>query len=162
MAAWTCGSCSERNRSLARECRQCGAERAEGHRSHSGASAPLRCPADGEALRTDGYCERGGGYAATAPVPFTCPICRHQLGWSGECMACHGTPTGRREDWRFPGHRYDFEDGHWRLTDSSRERNACAPEDCESASRAVKAMLAHRIVRAAAETSRSDHPEETW
>jgi hypothetical protein len=45
--------------------------------------------------------------------PFACPMCRKPLEWSGACYACHGTITGQREDWSFPGDRYELERGHW-------------------------------------------------
>jgi hypothetical protein len=68
------------------------------------------CPIDGQPLHTEpptkGFCERGGGYPVTMSCPFACPICRHDLDWSGGCSGCHGTQSMSGKDWTFPGDGY--------------------------------------------------------
>jgi hypothetical protein len=64
------------------------------------------CPLDGAILGDLGWCKKAGGYPFTLPCPFVCPICRGALGWSGECNSCHGSRTGERADWSFPGDGY--------------------------------------------------------
>ena len=49
----------------------------------------------------------------TVRPPYVCPLCRHPLTWEGGCESCHGTSTGRREEWTFPGDRYELEAGHF-------------------------------------------------
>lgn len=69
-----------------------------------------RCPFDGTRLETSGpdrgFCERGGGYPVSLNCAFACPLCGQSLGWAGGCHHCHGTRTGQREDWTFPGDGY--------------------------------------------------------
>lgn len=89
---------------------------------------PGRCPHDGAILDTSGVCHLGGGYGYLAyrevllddnktdvrllarPCPFACPICREFLEWDGRCEKCHGCTSGSRDDWTFPGDRYDLFD----------------------------------------------------
>jgi len=50
------------------------------------------------------------------------------LDWDGGCIRCHGCTTGRREDWTFPGDKYEIQKGHWqRVADGP--RLACTPEE---------------------------------
>jgi hypothetical protein len=134
----------------------------------------VRCPYDGEPLREDAvglYCERAGGYPYALPNPrydprgsepetlqrhlpqkrkTACPHCRQPLGWDGGCLSCYGAPSGRREEWNFPGMRFDryndsgkpYGDGHhWMLMDSDLNRSACSIEDNRDGLRAIKAIL---------------------
>jgi hypothetical protein len=68
------------------------------------------CPFDGTRLDPSGpfkgFCERGGGYPVSLICAFACPLCGKGLGWSGGCHGCHGTRSGQREDWTFPGDGY--------------------------------------------------------
>lgn len=102
---------------------------------------PSLCPADGGRLQADGWCETGQGYLAHMSCPFACPICRHPLGWSGECHACHGTTTAKREDWTFPGDRYELAGGHWQHVLTG-ERKACSMAENVIEARKVTAILA--------------------
>jgi hypothetical protein len=97
-----------------------------------------RCPTDGTTLESGGFCRKGQGIPyftedeqglKRRACEFACPICRKLLDWSGACRGCHGTTTGRRKDWAFPGDRYDrfADDGlqigdglHWVKTDGPR------------------------------------------
>lgn len=74
--------------------------------SEPSSAPPVRCPIDGGPLGEHGLCERGGGYPVTTSCPFVCPLCRGHLDWTGGCQQCHGTTTGRRADWTFPGEGY--------------------------------------------------------
>ena len=73
-------------------------------------AASESCPFDGSRLDASGafkgFCERGGGYPVSLNCAFACPVCGQKLGWSGDCNACHGTRTGQREAWTFPGDGY--------------------------------------------------------
>jgi hypothetical protein len=54
-------------------------------------------------------------------------------------MRCHGCTTGRREDWSYPGDRYELEKQHWvKVGGPSR---AIVVEGNLSAMRALRAML---------------------
>jgi hypothetical protein len=95
-----------------------------------------RCPHDGAELEASGFCARGGGFPLGQPCRFACPICGGALDWSGGCDRCHGAASGHREDWSFPGDRYDCYDDkgkpigdgvHWVKTDGP--RRACSPEE---------------------------------
>jgi hypothetical protein len=79
-------------------------------------------------------------YPAQTPCPFACPICRAPLAWDGGCDACHGCTSGRREDWTFPGDRYELDDGYWRKV--SGPRQACTPAENAAGFAAVRAILA--------------------
>lgn len=104
--AWTCRSCGASNKARARECEGCGREKV------ATAAKSTLCPMDGTPL-DEGFCRVGNGYPGTWACPFACPLCRQPLTWAGACLACYGTPTRRREDWRFGGDRYEYERGHW-------------------------------------------------
>lgn len=99
---------------------------------------PLCCPHDGATLTAERFCARGRGYPyltyqavvledgdaavrlLATPCPFVCPLCRKPLAWDGRCDHCHGCTTGRRDDWTFPGDRYDlFDDKGEPLADRS-------------------------------------------
>ena len=106
------------------------------------------CYHDAAMLTPEGFCPAGGGfpylrYVSRAsekghplkpavqanPCPFVCPLCRHPLEWDGRCEACHGCTTAKREDWTFPGDRYERHDdtgqplgdgSHWIKVDGPR------------------------------------------
>jgi len=56
-----------------------------------------------------------------------CPHCRGPLDWDGGCNRCHGCTTGRKEDWTFPGDKYELQKGHWQRVEGP--RRACTPEE---------------------------------
>ena len=102
---WRCG-CGAYNKAVDVVCEQCGTEQ-----PFSAAPASRsRCPFDGQALGPNRYCARGGGYPIGSPCPFACPLCGHPLEWSGACFSCHGAPSGSREDWQYPGDRWEFDE----------------------------------------------------
>ncbi|MDZ4342194.1 MAG: hypothetical protein U1E51_07110 [Candidatus Binatia bacterium] len=92
------------------------------------------CPEDGDQLRLDGYCSRGGGFPfleygwffhdedhkergkwklAPRTCLFVCEVCSEKLGWNGGCTACHGsTHQTDRSAWQFTGDYYAREGGH--------------------------------------------------
>jgi hypothetical protein len=109
MTTWVCLRCEAQNRG--RTCEACGWERVA-----VAAPAVWHCPADGAPLRENGWCTSGRGYALSAKCPFACPLCRQPLHWSGGCPHCHGCTTGDREDWTYPGDRWEVDDEskHWR------------------------------------------------
>jgi len=122
---WLC-RCTKKNAGRAQFCPACGERRPE--LSSPGQPAQRKrgtvCPYDGAVLRDDGFCPDGDGYPYGLPCPFVCPVCRQRLEWAGGCRACHGALHGSREEWKFPGDRYDlFDDAgqplgdgqHWRL-----------------------------------------------
>lgn len=104
--------------------------------------APPRLTCDCGALLVNGLCRTSGGYPATSACPFSCPICRQPLAWSGACERCHGCRTGDREDWAFPGQRYELEKGHWQRAETVTERAACTPEENLAGLAEVRAALA--------------------
>jgi len=61
------------------------------------------------------------------------------LAWDGGCERCHGCTTGRREDWTFPGDRYELDKGHWQPVDVPRK--ACTPEQNAAGFAAIRAVL---------------------
>ncbi len=77
-------------------------------------TGPLVCPIDGAILGDLGWCPKANGYPNTSPCPFVCPLCRSALDWTGGCGTCHGTSSGRREDWAFPGDGYYTHDAEGR------------------------------------------------
>jgi hypothetical protein len=143
MHRWICPRCGTRVRG--ETCRRCGIDRpAEPGRPPPERvewTKPESCPNDGALLDDHRYCHRGRGYAAGTECPFSCPLCRGPLGWAGDCQQCHGTTTGRREDWTFPGQRYEFDGGHYKLVDPATMRPVCSPEDNAAAMRALRALL---------------------
>lgn len=76
------------------------------------------CWVEGARREEDGFCSTGNGYPRGMRCPFACPLCRHPLTWDGACFACHGTTTGQRENWTFPGDCYELVKQHWVKTDS--------------------------------------------
>lgn len=103
--------------------------------------APPRLTCDCGSILVDGLCRTSGGYPATMTCPFSCPICRGPLSWAGACERCHGCTSGRREDWTFPGARYELEKGHWQLVERITGRAACAPEEQLAGLAEVRATL---------------------
>ncbi len=134
---WTC-ECRSLNKSRDSVCYQCGLERAP----KKAALAPGKltiCPADRAPIR-DGVCSRTGWFPMTESCPFSCPICRKPLEWCGACYSCHGTTSGKREDWEFPGDRYELEDGHWiKVLDGP--RRACTPAENQAGARELLRVL---------------------
>jgi len=103
---------------------------------------PAYCALDGTTLER-GFCHAGGGYPVTSACPFACPLCGQRLGWDGGCEACHGCTTGRREDWTFPGHRFELDAGHYVRDDSLPPgRRACTPAQNAAGLAAVQLILA--------------------
>lgn len=143
---WTCASCRASNASMWTYCEACGQERGgAGTKPGSPAKASRTSCDCGAGLTTQGLCERFGGYPATSTCPFTCPICRGPLDWSGGCERCHGCTSGRREDWTFPGDRYALEKGHWQRVDGP--RRACTREQNAKGMAEVRAILGLDVAR---------------
>ena len=131
-------------------CPQCGWRKAllGGMQSSApAAKVPAHCPADGGRLQADGWCETGQGYFEHMSCPFPCPICRQPLSWNGGCDTCKGCTSGNREDWTFPGERYEFEGAHWRrVAGLEAGRRACTVEENMAGARAVRDILARAAV----------------
>jgi hypothetical protein len=143
---WPCG-CGSRRSPKWTKCYTCGVERPNDARHDADTAKPSQCATDGALLDPNGFCHAGHGFAPSADCPFTCPFCRHPLAWSGACEACHGCTTGRRDDWTFPGQRYDFQAGHWRPDPTAPAgQPACAPEDNAAAARAINRMLGRLVL----------------
>lgn len=112
---WTC-ECTAVNAETHRTCEYCGADRPAtlARRAPTALVVPpplevqrlTRCPHDGERLQPNGFCELGQGFPHAMACPFQCPLCWAKLDWSGGCHECHGTKTGRREEWCFLGDGY--------------------------------------------------------
>ena len=75
----------------------------------------------------------------TMNCPFVCPLCRNPRMWSGGCFYCHGTSTGRREDWAFPGDRYELDGGHF--VKVCGPRRACSVEENAAGFAALRVIL---------------------
>jgi hypothetical protein len=106
-----CPECGSQTRGYT--CRKCGWKdpRAGKATTESGGAY---CPACHYPLRSDGFCDKGQGYAKTLPrSPAICPTCRSFLEWGGHCFGCHGAHDGRREHWSVPGHRHELVEDHW-------------------------------------------------
>lgn len=100
------------------------------------------------------WCPEGNAFSTMAPCPFACPICRQPLDWSGGCKSCHGTYSGGRRQWTFPGDRYDrfddegkpISDGmHWHKVDGPRP--ACTPEENIENMKTLRLVLARMGVK---------------
>lgn len=111
---------------------------------------PTTCPFDHADLQTDGFCQVGGGYPLGVQRRESCPYCRGDLEWDGGCFRCHGCGTGRREDWSFPGARYDrftaqglvIGDGqHWVLTDPTTDRPCTSETETSTRLAAIYRIL---------------------
>lgn len=128
MTGWKCVGCHARNEPDRDVCEGCGMARPS-RAVPSPAKEPRRCWIDGGIREPDGFCQTGQGYPLGMRCPFVCPVCRYSLSWEGACFACFGTTMGRRrEDWAFPGARYELEAQHWRKTDEA-GRVACSVEE---------------------------------
>jgi len=99
-------------------------------------------------LFASGLCSATGGYPATSSCPLACPICRGPLGWDGGCERCHGCTSGQREDWAFPGDRYELDKGHWQKVDGPRK--ACTPEENAAGFARLRAVLGVDVARPSA------------
>jgi len=112
-------------------------------------TAPTRPPRTlcdcGASLLASGLCSAAGGYPATSSCPLACPICRGPLAWDGGCERCHGCTTGRREDWTFPGDRYELDKGHWQRVDGPRK--ACTPAQNAAGFAQLRAALGFDVAR---------------
>lgn len=137
---WTCPQCHAANAAGARACEGCGQDRTTSARD----AAPMAaCPIDDARLQADGWCPTGNGYVVYKTCPFACPHCRRPLSWDGGCPSCYGAPSGRREDWSFPGHRYELEGGHWvRIAGLEPGRLACTEAENQAGLDAVRRALA--------------------
>ena len=107
---------------------------------HQPARPPRTVCDCGSSLLASGRCSSTGGYPATATCPLACPICRGALGWDGGCQRCYGCTTGKREDWTFPGDRYELDKGHWQKVDGPRP--ACTPAQNAAGFAAIRVLLA--------------------
>lgn len=119
---------------------------ARGKKQASGEEAgdlPLVCPVDAAALDYRGFCELGRGYPEGMRCPFVCPLCRKRLSWSGACLTCFGTSTGRREDWSIPGDRYELQGRHWVFI--SGPGRVIGPEDHMALTQNIREMLEGKI-----------------
>lgn len=106
---WKC-ACGADNKAPDQTCETCGEVRPSAALA-AGSTAERRCPYDGEGLRSDGFCVRGGGYPLGLECQTACPYCRGLLSWSGGCGRCFGTTTSAdRRTWTFPGDRYECDD----------------------------------------------------
>ncbi len=139
---WIC-QCGNRNGRRATACSECGRASAVGGTTAklTASAVPRECPADGAILEANGLCPRGRGFPATMRCPFVCPLCRQPLDWDGGCPACHGCTSALRQDWSFPGDRYELEDGHYRWV-AKGGRRACTPEENAEGLARVRAILA--------------------
>lgn len=135
---WTC-SCGQKNTDRVETC-ECGAERPT--RAES-APRRTRCSCGAE-LMASGLCSETGGYPLGMTCPFACPMCRQSLSWEGACFSCHGTSTGRREDWTMPGDRYEPVEGHWQRILAG-PRRACTVAENKAASALLNAVMARRM-----------------
>jgi hypothetical protein len=105
-----------------------------------GPARPIRTLCDcGALLLASGLGSATGGYPGTTACPLACPLCRGLLSWDGGCERCHGCTSGRREDWTFPGDRYELDTAHWQRVDGP--RRACTPEQNAAGFAAVRAIL---------------------
>lgn len=148
---WSC-ECKAVNKSRDTICSRCGLERAK--KTAPAATKLLRCPADGAAIR-DGVCVRTGLFPMTEKCPFACPICRKPLEWSGACYQCHGTTSGKREDWEFPGDRYELEDAHWIMCEAG-PRRACTPAENQAGARDLLRVLSGSTVAVTMPATQAD------
>lgn len=144
---WKC-ACGALNEPWRQHCEACATSRdgaLVAAQTAAASSGPILCEWDAcdceSALTPEGVCVASGGYPnrtgllvwaneeRKARVPrFACPICRGSLDWAGGCERCHGCTTGRREDWTFPGPRYELEKGHWQKV-AEGGRKACTPAE---------------------------------
>lgn len=126
MAYWICSGCGVRNREQDDRCEECGIRAApRGQRAAEDEEVERRTCACGGSLDARGFCGRGNGFPMVVRCPFVCPRCRYPLHWDGGCESCRGTSTARREDWAFPGDRYELEAGHY-VKVAGGPRSACS------------------------------------
>jgi len=69
-----------------------------------------------------------------------CTLCRGPLDWDGGCNRCHGCTSGRREDWTFPGNKYELDKGHWHRVCGPRK--ALTPAEVKQLMADVRRQLA--------------------
>lgn len=146
MPDWACLHCGDVNLVGQSRCGNCG--RQSDSVMVPSSSIVRHCPYDGGELMASGLCLRRGGFPLGQRCGFVCPLCRGSLDWSGGCDRCHGTTTGRREDWAFPGDRYDCYDDfgkpigdgvHWVKTDGPRQ--ACSVQENKAHALRITQML---------------------
>jgi len=135
---WTC-ECRALNTSSAAVCSVCGLDRTPRKAKPARGTVSI-CPADNSPVK-NGVCSRTGEFPMTERCPFACPICRKALEWSGACSSCNGTMTGQRDDWTFPGDRYELEDGHW-VKALDGPRRACTRAENQQGARDLVRALA--------------------
>ena len=126
--------------------------------SPAASTVPTHCPyheppVELERRQFGLWCPAGQGYPLFIRREEACPMCRRPLEWDGGCFACHGTETGQRADWVFPGQRYDHheEDGtpigdgqHWVKVMGPPGRPALTKEDYQSGLAAIQRVFAQR------------------
>jgi len=133
--AWRC-PCGAHNSKDRLDCRDCGGP-PPGEKPEAGALV-VQCWLDRATLAPDGRCDLTGGYpvpkdGSPLKCPFSCPHCRGGLSWDGGCARCFGAPSGKREDWTFPGDRYEVNQGH-RVSVGGAGRRACSPDENQRSS----------------------------
>lgn len=138
MNLWKCG-CGALNESSDLQCEACGLA-VPAASAALPTSTRMTCPVDRAAINR-GFCMRGQGYPMTEVCPFSCPICRKPLQWSGACYECFGTTTGRREDWSFPGDHFELQEGHW-VKVAEGARRACTQAENKAGARDLLRALA--------------------
>jgi len=119
-------------------------------------TAPTHCPYHDPPVELERrglglWCPAGNGYPLFVRREEACPVCRRPLEWDGGCFACHGTATGDRADWCFPGQRYDRYDDeglplgdgqHWVKTDGAPNRVAIDGEEFRTGRAAIERVFA--------------------
>lgn len=136
--SWTCRNCHGSNAAEWTICEGCGGVR-------EAVEVPLapppkrKCTSCGVVLLASGLCSAKGGYSSAMACPHACPICRGPLAWDGGCDRCHGCTSGKREDWTFPGDRYELDKGHWQRVDGPRK--ACTPDENVAGFAAIRVLL---------------------
>ena len=97
------------------------------------------------------WCPQGQGYPLFIERHEACPVCRRNLEWDGGCRACHGAASGLRDDWCFPGQRYDRYDDtgqprgdgqHWVKSFGAPGRACLTKEDWTTGLAAVHRVFA--------------------
>ena len=132
-----------------------GRKATDGQKYHKTAGSLCLC---GAALLGSGLCSEGGGYPAWLTVcPIACPICRKALTWAGACNSCYGSTTGLREEWTFPGDRYELAGGHWCVV-ARGPRPVCTVDENRAGLRRVAAIFSEKLHVVAVD----DWPDLDW
>lgn len=110
-------------------------------------------PVELERRQLGWWCPAGQGYPLFLRRDEACPVCRRPLEWDGGCLACHGSPTGDRAEWCFPGQRYDrydeagqpIGDGqHWVRVEGPPNRPAVTREEYQTGLAAIHRVFAQK------------------